>query len=77
MQWILLSRRGCHLCEYAEQLLAKEGILVQRLEIDHFPDFLSQYSFRVPVLLSGEKVLLEGEFSQGKINQLKLDGESQ
>lgn len=58
----MVSRSGCHLCDVAEDALARVigrfnaehpdvGYQVQRLDIDAEPELLAKYSDEVPVLL--------------------------
>jgi len=56
------SRSGCHLCDQAEDALARVigrfnaeypdiGYQVERLDVDADPELLAKYSDEVPVLL--------------------------
>ncbi len=71
MAWVLYTRRGCGLCEEAEDLLA--GVPnVACVDVDGCPDLVRQYGLRVPVLCDGERVLLEGRFSEQAVAALLL-----
>ncbi len=58
----MVSRSGCHLCDEAEDALARVigrfnaeypdvGYQVERLDVDEDPELLAKYSDEVPVLL--------------------------
>jgi hypothetical protein len=58
----MISRSGCHLCDVAEDALARVigrfsaeypdvGYQVERLDVDSDQELLAQYSDEVPVLL--------------------------
>lgn len=58
----MISRSGCHLCDEAEDALARVlgrfgsvhpevGYQVNRLDVDSDPELLAKYSDEVPVLL--------------------------
>lgn len=58
----MISRSGCHLCDVAEDALARVigrfsaehpnvGYEVERLDVDADPELLSKHSDEVPVLL--------------------------
>jgi glutaredoxin len=58
----MVSRSGCHLCDVAEDALARViarfsaehpdiGYGVERLDVDQDPELLAKYSDEVPVLL--------------------------
>lgn len=46
----LYVRPGCHLCAQAEQLLVRENIACQRVNIDRDPVLKQEYGLLVPVL---------------------------
>lgn len=60
--YLLVSRKGCHLCEEGEALLRGLGVTFEWLDVDADPALQSRYTFRVPVLLLGEEVVAEGLF---------------
>lgn len=74
--YLLVSRKGCHLCEEAEALLMGLGVTFEWLDVDADPALQSRYTFRVPVLLLGEEVIAEGRFDrQGLLRTLQLPQE--
>lgn len=64
--YVLVSRRGCHLCEAAEEALRVASLPFEWRDVDADPG-LQSYTFRVPVLLYEGKVVLEGPITQDKL----------
>jgi glutaredoxin len=56
----LVSRQGCHLCTEAGAALAQAGVAYDVVDVDSDVELARLYDFRVPVLLEGDDVLLEG-----------------
>lgn len=70
MRILFYTRRGCHLCEAAEDLLAGFGVAVTAIDVDAEPAAAARYGLRVPVLeLEGEAVL-EGRFDERRLTAL-------
>lgn len=69
MEYVLISRKGCHLCEEAEALLAAQGIAYTIQDVDADETLKKTYTFRVPVLLKEGKVLLEGKFTSERLSR--------
>ena len=66
----LVTRRGCHLCQEAEQLLQRGGVEAGLLDVDADPELFRLYDFRVPVLLVDGRVAAEGRISAAAISLL-------
>lgn len=66
---ILYTRRGCQLCEEAEDLLCGVPDL-KCVDVDTSPELVRLYGLRVPVLVSEERVLLEGRLSEEAVAAL-------
>lgn len=68
----LISRKRCHLCEQAEDLVAVyfPGCPVWDVDVDESRKRL--YGVRVPVLLKDGEVVLEGAFKEADIARLAL-----
>lgn len=64
MEMLLFTRRGCHLCERAEDLLAARGIDVRLIDVDRDAAARSRYDLRVPVLEIDGRVVVEGRFDE-------------
>ena len=69
MAYALVSRKGCHLCEEAEELLRAHGLEYHWQNVDADEDLKKQYTFRVPVLMLDGKVLLEGKFTAERLEK--------
>ena len=67
MDLVFVTREGCGLCEKAERALWTLGIPYVRRDVDQDPGLFRLYTFRVPVLLLGEAVLLEGAFGEKEL----------
>ena len=64
MQVLLYTRRGCHLCEEAEDILAVQGAEVRLIDVDRDPEARARYDLRVPVLEIDGHVVVEGRFDE-------------
>ncbi|MDW8426144.1 MAG: glutaredoxin family protein [Meiothermus sp.] len=69
MDYVLISRKGCHLCEEAEALLTAQGIAFTVQDVDADENLKKVYTFRVPVLLKDGRVLLEGKFTLERLSR--------
>ena len=67
MELVFVTREGCGLCEKAERALWALGVTYVRRDVDRDPELFARYTFRVPVLLWGEEVLLEGAFGEREL----------
>lgn len=70
MDLVFVTREGCGLCEKAERALWTLGIPYVRRDVDQDPELFRLYTFRVPVLLLGNRVLLEGIFDERSLQEL-------
>ncbi|GBF04229.1 glutaredoxin [Deinococcus aerius] len=68
----LYTRSGCHLCEQAEEGLRALEYRYEAVDVDGDPALKAQYGDDVPVLTLGERVLLKGVLSKGRLSTLKL-----
>ncbi len=68
----LFSRKGCHLCERAEDMVAVyfPGCPVLNVDADQRQRRL--YGMRVPVLVVGGEVVLEGYFEETDVAKLAM-----
>lgn len=64
MQVELVTRRGCHLCDDARDLLRQLGVEPQIRDVDADPELFRLYDFRVPVLLLDGRVVGEGQLNE-------------
>lgn len=66
-QVLLFSRQGCHLCDEAEQVLVRHGLVPHKIDIDASPELRARYDTCVPV------VVIDGqERFRGRINEVLL-----
>lgn len=67
----LMTRRGCHLCDHLRGPLsdrARElGLSLAEFDVDEDPGLRQAFGERVPVLLSGGRVLAEGRFDPSAV----------
>jgi len=57
---LLVTRKGCHLCEDAERHLRDLGFEPDLADVDDDDELYRLYDFRVPVVLLDGKVVAEG-----------------
>lgn len=67
MRFLLYTRRGCHLCEAAEDLLSCMGVDALSVDVDADAAARERYGLRVPVLEAGGRTLLEGRFDADRL----------
>jgi len=67
MPVVLYTRRGCHLCEAAEDILAAAGLDVQLVDIDQDADLAAAYGVRIPVVEVAGEVVLEGRLDERQV----------
>jgi glutaredoxin len=64
---VLYTRRGCRLCEEAEDMLAAVGCNPRLVDVDADADLAARYGLRVPVLEIDGAVVLEGRFDEQRL----------
>ncbi len=64
MKIVLYSRRGCHLCEQAEEWLAVHAPAATVVDVDAVPGAAAAFGLRVPVLVIDDTAVLEGRFDE-------------
>lgn len=67
MQIVLYSRRGCHLCEQAEDMLASRTAEMRVVDIDSSADLAREFGTRVPVVEVDGRVVIEGRFDEPEL----------
>ena len=72
--WVLYSRRGCHLCEAAEDLLEMLRPGVMLVDVDADPATRDRYGLRVPVLEIDGVPMVEGRFDETEVARLVARG---
>ncbi len=64
---ILYTRPGCHLCEDAEKLLRRYGLIPKLVDIDTDPELTNRYNLTIPVVEIDGK-----ERFRGVVNEVLL-----
>ncbi len=67
MAIVLYSRRGCHLCEQAEEWLGWHAPDAVTVDVDAAADLAHRYGTRVPVIEIDGRVALEGRFDEAAL----------
>jgi len=71
MDVLLYSRRGCGLCEEAEDLLAIHYPQARVVDVDGDDELTGRFGLRVPVLVIAGEVVLEGRFDEAAVARLR------
>ena len=77
MRLVLYTRRGCHLCEEAEDLLAAAGRQPVLVDVDTDAAARGRFGLRVPVLEVDGAVALEGRFDAARLARILSEPEIQ
>lgn len=64
MEVELVTRKGCHLCDDAYDLLRQLCVEPRVRDVDLDPELFRLYDFRVPVLLIDGRVVGEGRLDE-------------
>ena len=75
MRFVLYTRRGCHLCEQAEDVLACAGLDAEAIDVDLDPAAAARFGLRVPVLEAAGRVVMEGRFDLAGVARLRSQAE--
>jgi glutaredoxin len=67
MEVVLFTRRGCHLCERVEDMLALHSPDAVIVDVDAFPEHVVRYGLRVPVVQVDGVDLLEGRIDESSL----------
>ena len=64
---VLVTRKGCHLCDDALRLLRELGVEPQLADVDADDRLFQLYDWRVPVLLVDGVPVAEGKISRDQL----------
>jgi glutaredoxin len=64
VELVLVTRRGCHLCDQALALLRELGYEPHLADVDADEELFRLYDWRVPVVLADDAVLAEGNITR-------------
>jgi len=67
---VLYTRRGCHLCEEAQQVLQKHGLRARLVDIDSQPELREQFDTCVPVVEIDGRVRFRGRIDEVLLRRL-------
>jgi len=70
MDVLLYTRRGCHLCEAVEEILAWHDPAARIVDVGGDAALERDYGLRVPVLLLGGLVVAEGRIEEAELTLL-------
>ena len=63
----LYTRKNCHLCDDALDILRRHGLEPEIVDIDQRPELLTEYNECVPVVMIDGKIRF-----RGRVNELLL-----
>ncbi|HEY3194398.1 MAG TPA: glutaredoxin family protein [Candidatus Dormibacteraeota bacterium] len=67
MRVVLVTRRGCHLCDQALALLTELGVSPDLADVDADDELHRLYDFRVPVVLVDDQIVAEGRVTREQL----------
>jgi len=67
---VLYTRAACHLCDDAERLLIKHGLLPEKVDIDDDPKLIEQFNTCVPVVEIDGKIRFRGRVNEVLLRRL-------
>ena len=72
MRVVLVTRKGCHLCDQALSLLQEMGSEPELADVDADDELFRLYDWRVPVVLVDGVVAAEGKIEKETLRRLVL-----
>jgi glutaredoxin len=69
MRLVLVTRKGCHLCDQALELLRELGQEPELADVDADGGLHDLYDWRVPVLLLDDRVVAEGKITREQLEK--------
>jgi predicted thioredoxin/glutaredoxin len=72
MRVVLVTRKGCHLCDQALSLLRELGAKPELADVDADEELFRLYDWRVPVVLVDGVVAAEGKIEKASLKRLLL-----
>jgi predicted thioredoxin/glutaredoxin len=71
---VLVTRKGCHLCDEALGLIRELGVEPELADIDADESLFQLYDWRVPVVLVGGQVVAEGRIDRDLLRKVLTPG---
>ena len=72
MRVVLVTRKGCHLCDQALSLLRELGTEPELADVDADDELFRLYDWRVPFVLVDDVVVAEGKIEKETLKRLLL-----
>jgi predicted thioredoxin/glutaredoxin len=72
MRVVLVTRKGCHLCDQALSVLHELGCEPELADVDADDELFRLYDWRVPVVLVDGAVAAEGKIDREVLKRLLL-----
>lgn len=69
---VLVTRKGCHLCDGALSVLRELGVEPELADVDADEALFRVYDWRVPVVLMDGVVVAEGKVDKDTLRRLLL-----
>jgi len=69
MTLVLVTRKGCHLCDQALHMLRELGHEPELADVDAEDGLHDLYDWRVPVVLVDGEVIAEGKIDRGALER--------
>lgn len=71
---VLYTRKGCHLCDDARDLLLEElpgsGASLEEVDVDLDPQLTASFGDRIPVVVTGDgQVIAEGQLERRSLRR--------
>jgi predicted thioredoxin/glutaredoxin len=66
---VLVTRKGCHLCDEALNLIRELGVEPELADVDADLSLFQLYDWRVPVVLVGGQVAAEGRIDRDRLRK--------
>jgi predicted thioredoxin/glutaredoxin len=67
---VLITRKGCHLCDEALNALKGLGAQPELRDVDADAELYSLYDWRVPVVLVDGRVVAEGRIDKASLRKV-------
>lgn len=67
---IVYTRKGCHLCDDARELLIRHGVDPTMVDIDENPQLREKYDTCVPVVSIGGRVRFRGRVNETLLRRI-------
>jgi predicted thioredoxin/glutaredoxin len=69
MKVVLVTRKGCHLCDEALSLLRDLAFDPELADVDADPRLFDLYDWRVPVILLDGRLIAEGRVTRDQLQK--------